>query len=219
MEGTDYAVFDLPDGLQLENTDTQDLMFSGEKVGEVTFAGNQATVVFTTLLDDPGVFDVWASFEAYMSYNDSGEAGEPGDYSIYILTKEYIITIPEPAVIINGEKDGEVDLSDRKINWSIRVSAEYENNGGDADLGGYTVTDDLSGVGLLEAGSLKMGSQADGSDAVSISYTEEGSLWSYTFPEETVGTRYLFYTTDIADSIFDEAGSKSNKQYCYCRSR
>ncbi len=214
--GGDIATFDLPNGLTLVNSASQELDFGGEVVGEVVFAGSQATVTFSELVDDESIYGVSANFEAEMTYDASGVPEEGGEYEVTILDKTFTVIVPPKQVTISGEKTGVADITNKKVDWTVEVTATVEG-GGEGKLKDYVFLDDLSGVGAYVTDSFKIGQSEDGSDANAATPDYLDETLSYTFPEGYQGTYYLFFQTEISDSMIysTDAQNISNSAEIY----
>ncbi len=201
--GGDYATFDLPLELTLVNSASQNLEYDGDVIGQVDFAGGQAVVTFSTLVDDLGISGASAGFEADMTYDASGVPEDGGSYTITILGKTFTVVVPPKEVTISGQKEGTVDITNKIVDWKVTVTADLEG-GGEGKLMDYSFSDDLSGVGVYVPNSFEVGKNSDGSDAVSFDpgYEAVNKTLSYNFPDDGKGTYYLFFQTEIDDSMF-----------------
>ncbi|MDD3394776.1 MAG: SpaA isopeptide-forming pilin-related protein, partial [Anaerotignum sp.] len=202
VAGGDYATFTLPDKLTLVNSDTKDLKDdeSNTVIGQVEFVANEAKVTFDTIIDDETISDVSAWFEAEMSYVSSSTSGDAIDEGIYILGKTFKVVVP---VTISGEKKGTPVITNKVVDWKVKVTAELEGVG-EGKLEGYSFSDNLSGVGTYVTDSFKVGKSDDVSvaDLILLGYDDTNKTLSYTFPNGAKGTYYLFFQTGIPDDMF-----------------
>lgn len=208
VKSGDIATFVLPDKLELINTASQSLMFQGEVVGDVTFSGSQAVVTFSELLNDESIMCVSSKFEAEMNYDASGAPEEGGEYDIVILDKTFKVIVPPKQVTITGEKKGTVDVTNKIVKWMVEVTASLEG-GGDGSLRGYTFSDDLGEVGGYVPNSFKIGKSNDETEANLVSVDYEDKTLTYAFPDGYRGTYYLFFQTEIPDSMIYATGKQS----------
>ncbi len=190
VQNGDTAQFSLPDNLDIE-TDTANpinLMFNGSIVGVLTFVGQNAVVTFAPLVDDPGISEVFVSFDISMSYDKSGDGGIPGDYDIVILDKTYTLTVPERVINITGSKNG-VIIGDN-VRWTVEVQSEYDDNNAVAPLTGYAFFDDIVGVGEYVLGSVRIGTNNNYDTATPI----EGDV-------DTTDDKIKIHTDHIINNI------------------
>ena len=209
VKQNDTASFVIAEGFTLENiNNTFDLQFGGVggvKVGTLVIT-NEATNKLVATITFDGAAEVFGEdisnvrcyFEASLNYeaHDSGSTDQ--DYSVTILEKTYQVHVPALPVVITGEKQGV--KNGEFIDWTVKVEAKQ---GADqVDLSGYTFSDNLALVGPL-VGTFKMGTTADGVGATDLSPQPilDGTTYSTTFGAGTIGPKYLFFRTAIAQDF------------------
>ncbi|WP_018212678.1 Cna B-type domain-containing protein [Desulfitobacterium hafniense] len=219
VEHGDRASLELAEGFRVTSgAGPFELSHGGKAVGHVTLSTGDSSAAVTTaeivFNGDEEVFDgeggwsnVVCTLNATLLYNGPGRGENAQDVKVTLLDKTYTVHVPELPVVLSGEKTGVRD--GQFIDWKVKVKAEKGENPG--DISGYQFSDDLGSVGEYVADSFKIGTGDDGKDASPPSpaagYADK--KLTYTFPEETTGTRYLFFRTKIDDGIFYSNGSQT----------
>lgn len=210
----DTATFSIASGFILNSSSGPfTLQQSGVKVGTLTI--DESTLMATVVFDgDDEVFNgkynnVKCSFNATLVYDNSGDAGEEGNHTVTLLSKNYIVNVAPLPVEISGDKKGNRD--GQYIDWIVEIDAKKGSE--DGDMSGYKFLDDLTNVGKYVEGTFKVGSEKDGSDATLLDtdFSSTDTVLEYYFPDNTTGTRYIFFTTRISDDIFYSNGNKTIK--------
>lgn len=203
-------------------------------IADAIFSGGKVKIIFTDEINpdkEVHTVKVQASFEC--SFDDSGSPDAGGDEEVVIINKSFNVEVPAKEVKISGAKSGTIDTADDKfINWVVRVSAEAARPGSDnvsaGNLVGFTFTDILSkdigdSVGDYVPDSLWIGLSNNKNDAVlvtsGVSYDNNTGELKYGFVEDTagsgecLGTRYLFFQTEIKDEdyVTDKGKKLTNK--------
>jgi len=207
----DTASFLIAEGFSLQSAASFDLQFNSVKAGTLTInnvAPNNdvepnklyAHILFDGAEDvfDGGVNEVNCYFEASLKYTDHTSGSTDQDYNITILNKAYTIHVPALPVVVTGEKEG--IKNGEFIDWTVKVEAKQATD--QVDLSGFSFSDNLANVGSL-VGTFKMGNTADGVGAVDLAPqpTLDGSTYSTTFGAGTIGPKYLFFRTAIAQDL------------------
>lgn len=216
IDAGDTACFQLSNGLDIGTAIDGPLEFDGVVVGTINFLLNQttgittATVIFSGIVDDPDIQDVKAYFEADMSYNSRGSAGNVGDHTIQIFGKNFTVAVPEKVTRITVTKDGDADVAKEVVNWKVKVDPIIDG-GGIGSLNDCVFMDNLSTVGEYVAGSFKIGIQADGTAVPSpdASYDSATKVLTYNFLDTDNDTRYITFQTDIPTENLNESGKQT----------
>ncbi|MCD7947622.1 MAG: hypothetical protein LUG13_04900 [Oscillospiraceae bacterium] len=202
----DYAVFQLPVGVELTNTVSFTIKVLDEDTGEtlvlgtVTLSNSDSGAIVTVTFDGADAaailenfIDVIVTFDVTLQYNGTNESDGSGDTLIDILGKEYqIYTAPEESTVILT-KTGSIDVQTGIVDWIITVTSETEG-----ELDGYILSDDLDHG--TNAGDYVSGSFDDNGAGGTGGFT--GNLLSYTFPDDTAEGTYTFtFQTQLDDSV------------------
>ena len=217
----DTAEFQLAKGFTLVDTsDKYELKQNDVMVGHLTIAQERkdgvnvltAKVVFDgdhavfdgSPLQDGGMWsNVVCSLSCQLKYDDSGSLGNAGSYNVMVLDKTYQVVIPEIPTTYAGEKSG--TRNGDKIDWKVKVAASKGAKEG--DLSGMTLVDDLADVGEYVPDSFAVGTTDQLSDAAKVTPSQEGTKLTYLFPENTTGTRYVYFSTKIPEEKMMTASS------------
>ncbi|QIB69343.1 hypothetical protein Ami103574_08400 [Aminipila butyrica] len=206
--GGDGCTMPLPNNLVLSNTAAQEAKQGSETVGNVTFGGTKAAIIFTNIVNyeeaDPRE-NFSANFNATLKLDESLIKDEGGTYTVTILDKDYTIVVPAKPVTINGNKSGTVDLANKVVNWKVKVSAVQGSTG--LSMNGYTFEDELNTSDKAYIpGSFKIGKIDDRDAASQVAdssvYDSNTKKLSYAFTDDTyTGDNYIFFQTAILDSM------------------
>ncbi|OEF96573.1 DUF7601 domain-containing protein [Desulfuribacillus alkaliarsenatis] len=191
------------------------LEFGGVTIGTLSLTTDPVTRTSTVTIDfdgDDEVYDgtwntVICTFNATLAYDGSGGNDSVGDHFVQLLGKEFTVNIPPLPVEITGSKSGERD--GQFIDWIVEVTAKQGDD--DYDLDGYRFSDVLTNVGTYVEDSFRIGESANYNDATAVldgEVLDDGNL-SYVFPAGNVGTRYIFFRTQIGDDVFYDNGNKT----------
>jgi uncharacterized repeat protein (TIGR01451 family) len=171
-------------------------------VGHVTFSEDDEGMVIAHVVFDgkDEVFEsdtisgVRAGFEVTFNYNGDGEDGEIGDHTIAILDKTYTVNVPAPVNEYKVTKTGNVDYSDKSIEWEVTLTATADGKA--IDLKDYKFVDDLKDVGEYRPDSFTVGGTKKDAE-----YKEDKTL-SYIFPENSQSPQKVTFKTAISDDAF-----------------
>ena len=189
----DAASFSLAKGYTLSGgTQTFTLKQGANKVGTLQIVSENGELKANVTFDgDAVVFngdmrDVVCNFNCQLQYDPTGSAGSEGDHNTMILSKTYVVTVPQAETKVTASKSGHVNGDN--VDWVIPVTAR--KNEQDTSLNGLTFSDDLSTVGAYVAGSFKVGTKSDGSDAAAVTpvYASETGHLSYAFSQQDSGS-------------------------------
>lgn len=219
----DTAVIELAEGFKLIGSQTiYELKQDEVKIATLTLAVDSVTGKLTANIvfdGDSAVFDgtdsgdgIWENVvcrvNCTLEYDADGENGTEGDHTVTILDKSYTVNVPVVPVIVSGTKTG--TRNGGNIDWVVKV--EGKKGTVDGDISGYVFNDNLTDVGKYIAGSFKVGETSDigdaGVPAGSEGWNNSTAVLEYTFPEDTVGTRYLFFSTAIPQSKLEATGTQ-----------
>ena len=205
VEKGDTASFIIAEGFSLQSAASFELQFGGVKVGTLTITNEAVNKLRATIVFDgaDGVFNgefnqVRCYFEASLNYVANSSGSTDQDYNVVILDKTYKVHVPAIPIVVTGEKNGV--KNGEFIDWTVKVEAKQ---GADqVDLSGYIFSDNLATVGAL-VGTFKIGDTADGVGAVDLAPQPvlDGTTYNHIFGAGTVGPKYLFFRTAIAQDL------------------
>ncbi|NLA26766.1 MAG: hypothetical protein GX878_05160, partial [Firmicutes bacterium] len=205
----DYAILNLSEAFSLASGSNIELKTGDDTlVGhvDITRDGDTGMVVAQVTFDgEDSVFDgtsntVSCGFTANFEYDDSGEAGNPGDYEVIILEKTYMVNVPPLEIIYEVTKSGSADLANKQITWEVLLAATQ--GGEPIDLAGYIFSDDLAAVGAYVDGSFTVGGTAE-------TPTKDGSKISYVFPDNYTSPQTITFKTEISDDAYYAASQQN----------
>lgn len=222
VQHDDFAEFQIAAGFNLVDSPvTLELTYAGVAIGTLTITSEDGIV--TGRIDFDGeseVFsgeysDIRCEFSSTLNYDNSGDGGNEGNHIVTILEKEYTVNVPVIPVEYDGNKTGVRD--GKYINWAVRVQATKGSD--DFNIDGLKFSDDITDVGTYVPGTFKIGSSSDvnNAEAVNPDFTEAATLLEYTFPDNTTGTRYVFFRTEIPDSKFYATSAQTIENTAYLK--
>lgn len=188
-----------------------------EKVGTLRLSNETNTdsglnqVKATITFDGPDdIFNgdssyVTTGFTADLLYNGS-LGNEPGEeYTIQLLGKTFTIKVP----VIDIELDKNGTHNGDFVDWVVIVNAAQGDNE-DYDLKGFKLIDNLENVGEYVPDSIMVGTSNDLSMANAIALddpiSDTNKVLTYTFPEGSTDTQYIFFKTKIDESLYEQEG-------------
>jgi ribosomal protein L2 len=218
IRGEDFAYIPFPEEFSLIGSVEADLMFKGVKIGTVKLVNiddagvtkQVARVDFLDTINDQSINTASANFSMTLKYDGENDSEAEMNEEVTIYDKTFTITIPPKVTTITTEKTGIADVSNRKITWKVKVTADKE--GGvteDGNLKGYTFSDNLVNVGAY-TGNFKITTDADGINSIGlVSPNYANDLLTYTFPTENdvIGTVYVFFDTEIPSNKYYSNGT------------
>lgn len=189
-----------------------DLNHGGKKVGTLTFLKNNtsvdASIVFNGDADvfGNGYSDVNCFLTVALLFDNSGNNGAEGDHSVKILGKDYTLNIPPIPTNATASKSG--TINGQLIDWRVKVDATKGGVG--ADLDGYEFVDNIATVGTYVPDSFKISvdNNINNATAPTFGFANTNDVLEYTFEANTIGPRYVFFSTKINDDVFLLAHSK-----------
>lgn len=199
----DKAIIKIGKGIILSSEDSVKLVAkdggSEIVIGTVYFKqdpdfGMIAEIVFD---GDEGVFtdsyDVNAGFEVYFELNEEEIITPSGDNEITILGKTFKVGTKPQDIVYDMEKTGDIIDGEPVIEWTVEVSAKKGESL--QDLANHLFKDDLSKVGDYIEGSFTVNGDDKTPDI-------NGSVISYTFPEDSDGVQTIKFKTRIPDGKY-----------------
>lgn len=209
FKGGECVYFELSNGFKVSG-DTAVLDLDGVEIGEISYHydeekgvsyakiafADKGKGVFETDPVDGSYINVWASFDATLTYDDKVLGDDINERSVKILGKEVTVTGLAAKYVYDVEKTGALNTEDQTIDWTVTITATKD--GDDISLEGYTFSDDLTGVGDYVTGSFKVDGTLPTPDY------GENKVLSYTFPAETMSPVTVTFSTKIDKDSFDE---------------
>lgn len=212
----DTASFQLSTGLTIGNAINGPLFHNGEEVGVIQFSLDTGTgittamITFSELVDDLGTTDITVNFFADMQYNKSGNAGNAGDHTIQILGKDYTVVVPEKVTTITVVKDGTADVTNKVVDWKVRVDPVVEGTP-TGSLALCSFADNLADVGKYVTDSFQIG---DTENSITMpttppNYDPATKILTYYFLDNDSGTKYITFQTEIPQDKLDGNGKQT----------
>lgn len=209
IEKGDTVTLQLSDAFTLLSSNTIELKMGTIKVGTASFATDTVTnmVAATITFDgDDEVFDgtsntVTAEFIAKFKFDGESFGGNPEDYVIKILQKEYSLYIPPLPISYNVTKTGVVDLATQSILWTVDINASQGSNTS-IDLKDLEFYDNLQNVGTYIEDSFTVNS-------IQTPISITNNQISYTFPEGTNTPTTITFRTKISDTAYFATSQQS----------
>ncbi|MBO9596297.1 MAG: hypothetical protein J7559_00515, partial [Cohnella sp.] len=200
VEWNDTASFELSQGFAVLTATSLPLNFSGKNVGTASLNTAGGTVTADVSFNgDADIFDenggyygVSAKFSVQLEYDGSGSAGSEGNHSVAILGKTYTVVVPPAPTVYNVAKTGNADLANKKIDWTVKLSAT--KGAIPVDLSGNVFRDDLTNVGTYVPGSFEV----DGAAAVPVL---TGNVLTHTLDSST-SERVVTFSTEIPEAKY-----------------
>ena len=236
IKGGDIVYFALPSTFDLIPFSNHSLIFNGETIGTVSHADGDDKIKVEFLkdankVDDIGINTFTAGFELEMKYNGTAGITPGSSDTVSLFGKDYTLTVPPEEITIGGSKEGEIDITNKKVHWKMEIKADSDISTAvdDGDLTKFVFTDPLKNVGTLDTSSLKIGKTDVVSAATAI------RTGKYTYPTgdpaaptdqvlsinledvmdadgngKRMGPVYLFFDTEIADAQYYTSEIKIN---------
>ncbi len=205
----DTVKLQLSDAFTLLSSNTIELKMGTIKVGTASFVTDPITKMVTATITfdgDDEVFDgtsntVTAQFKAKFKFDGESFGGNPEDYVIKILQKEYSLYIPPLPISFDVTKTGVVDLATQSILWTVNLTALQGTNN-IIDLAGLEFFDNLQSVGTYVADSFTVNS-------VPTPITITNNQIAYLFPEGTNTPATITFRTKISDTAYYATSDQS----------
>lgn len=202
VKKNDMAYIELSDAFKLLSGTTIQLKDGAVLVGHVSFVTDADTKMISAkiLFDgDDEVFNgtvntVKCQFHADFKFDSTGSPVTGGEQVIIVLDKEYTVVIPPVKIIYGTEKTGALDLTNRWVEWKVRITATQAGNA--IDLEGYKFSDNLNDVGTYIPGSFKV---ID--DPSAVPEEKEGKI-EYVFPAGAKGPQTVSFKTEIPEDLY-----------------
>lgn len=200
VEWNDTASFELSQGFAVLSGTSLPLSFGGKSVGTASLNTAGGTVTADVSFDgDADVFDenggyfgVSAKFSVQLEYDGSGSAGSEGNHSVTILGKTYTVVVPPAPTAYNVTKTGNADLANKKIDWTVKLSAT--KGATPVDLMDDVFRDDLTNVGAYVPGSFAV-------DGAAVAPVLTGNVLTYTLDSST-SERVITFSTEIPEAKY-----------------
>ncbi|NCB41615.1 MAG: hypothetical protein EOM59_03240 [Clostridia bacterium] len=205
----DTVTLEIGDAFTVVPSGIIDLNMGLITVGHATFTTDPITniVIATVTFDgDDSVFNgdsntVTCQFGADFEYDDSGTAGNTGDHTVTILTKDYTVNVPALPIVYTVTKSGTANLAEQSITWNVAISATQGST--NVDLEGYQFFDNLQNVGDYITSA---GFYVNGEDKGDVS---TGSALSYVFPADSTSPAAIIFKTKIPDTKYYATSNQS----------
>lgn len=179
-------------------------------VGSVTLSTEDGEVVADIAFDwtwgegagevSEDTLNIKAGFYAGLEFDKSAAEIEDGKSVITILERKFYVNDPTiPTTYTVKKTAGTPNYTDKTIEWTVEITSQ---NPADADLSGFTFSDDLSFVGTY-AGSFTVLDTPDATPA----YTD--SVLTYEFPAGTKAPKTITFKTLIPDSKFNSNNTQT----------
>lgn len=215
----DTASIPLAKGFSLETgAGPFDLEFGDKKVATLTLVSDAGLKTITANIKfdgDAEIFDAtgdnWSDvnllFNATIKYDRADDNINGGDETVEFISKEFTLAVPALPTVISGEKTG--TRTGEFIDWKVKVKGTKGST--DVDIDGYEFRDDITNVGTYVVGSFKVNTVDDEGTAILVDpdFAVDDTTLTYTYPENSVGDRFIYFRTKIKDSVYYSNGNKT----------